>query len=51
MYPTGAETPKIYGLPKINEAGVPLKPIVSSRGEVSYETAKELARILKPLEG
>ena len=28
-----------------------MKPMVSSRGAVSYETAKELARILKPLVG
>ena len=49
MYPTGAGTPKFYGLPKIHKAGVPQRPIVSSRGAVSYETAKELAGILKPL--
>ena len=30
---------------------MPLRPIVSSIGAVSYETAKELARILKPLVG
>ena len=36
MYPTGAFTPKFYGLPKIHKAGVPLRPIVSSRGAVSY---------------
>ena len=51
MYPTGAGIPKFYGLPKIHKAGVPLRPIVSSRGSVSYNTAKELARILKPLAG
>ena len=28
--------------------GIPLRPIVSSIGATSYETAKELARILKP---
>ena len=39
-----------YGLPKIHK-GVLLRPILSSRGAVSYETAKELARILKPLLG
>ena len=33
MYPTGAGIPKFYGLPKIHKAGVPLRPIVSSRGE------------------
>ena len=50
-YPTGAGIPKFYGLPKIHKAGVPLRPIVSSRGSVSYNTAKKLARILKPLAG
>ena len=51
MYPTGAGIPKFYGLPKIPKAGVPLRPIASSRGSVAYGTAKELARILKPLAG
>ena len=51
LYPTGAVTPKFYGLPKVHKAGVPLRPIVSSIGAVSYETSKELSRILKPLVG
>ena len=51
MYPTGATIPKFYGLPKVHKAGVPLRPIVSSRGSVTYNTSKELARILKPLAG
>ena len=51
MYPTGAGIPKFYGLPKIHKAGTPLRPIVSSRGSIAYGTAKELARILKPLAG
>ena len=51
LYPTGAVTPKLYGLPKIHKDGIPLRPIVSSRGPISYEVAKELARILKPLVG
>ena len=51
MYPTGAGSPKFYGLPKVHKERVPLRRIVSSRGAVSYETAKELARILKPLVG
>ena len=37
--------------PKIHKRGIPLRPIVSSRGSISYEVAKELARILKPLVG
>ena len=51
LYPTGAGSPKFYGLPKIHKEGVPLRPIVSSIGAVTYHTAKELARILKPLVG
>ena len=33
--------PKFYGLTKIHKAGVPLRPIVSSRGSVSYNIAKK----------
>ena len=51
MYPTGASSPKLYGLPKIHKKDIPLRPIVSSQGSVSYGVAKELARILKPLTG
>ena len=51
LYPTGANAPKFYGLPKVHKDGTPLRPIVSSVGSVSYETAKELSRILKPLVG
>ena len=51
MYPTGAGTPKFYGLPKIHKPGIPLSPIVSDRCTVMYSTAKELAKILKPLVG
>ena len=35
MYPTGAGIPKFYGLPKVHKAGVPIRPIVSSRGSVT----------------
>ena len=51
LYPTVAGSPKFDGLPKMHKEGMPLRPIVSSIGAVSYETAKELARILKPLVG
>ena len=51
LYPTGASSPKFYGLPKVHKEGIPLRPIVSSIGSVSCETAKELSRILKPLVG
>ena len=51
LYPTGACSAKYYGLPKVHKTGIPLRPIVSSIGSVSYETAKELSKILKPLVG
>ena len=51
MYPTGCVPPKLYGLPKIQEADTPLRPIVSSCRSVTYGVAKELAKSLKPLVG
>ena len=51
LYPTGASSPKFYGLPKVDKQGMPLRPIVSSIGAVTYQTAKELSKILKPLVG
>ena len=51
LYPTGVGSPKLYELPKVHKEGMPLWPIISSKGSVTYETAKELARILKPLVG
>ena len=51
LYPTGAGSPKFYGFPKIHKQRISLRPIVSSIGAASYETAKELAKILKHLVG
>ena len=51
MYPTGCILPKFYGLPKIHKTGNPLKPIVSSRGSVTYGVAKVLSKVIKPLGG
>ena len=51
LYPTSTVPPKFYGLPKIHKAGIPLRPIVSSRGSITYEVAKELSHIIKPLVG
>ena len=51
LYPTGASPPKFYGLPKVHKSGMPLRPIVSSIGSVTYETSKKLSRILMPLVG
>ena len=51
LYPTSAVPPKFYGLPKIHKTGTPLRPIVSSRGSITYRVAKELSHIIKPLVG
>ena len=51
MYPMGASPPKFYGLPKIHKKNIPIRPIVSSIGSVSYGVAKELSKIIKPLMG
>ena len=49
LYPTGASSPKFYGLPKVHKQGMPLRPIVSSIWAVTYGSAKELSKILKSL--
>ena len=51
IYPTGCVLPKFYGLPKIHKTVNPLRPIVSSRGSVTYGAAKVLSKVLKPLGG
>ena len=51
MYPTGASSPKFYGLPKIHKKNVPLRPVVSSIGSVTNGVAKELAKTIEPLVG
>ena len=43
--------PEFYGLPKIHKNNNPLRPIVSSIGSITYESAKLLAKILGPLVG
>ena len=51
LYPTSTVPPKFYDLPKIHKTGTPLRPIVSSRGSITYGVAKELGHIIKPLVG
>ena len=51
LYPTSAFPTKFYGLPKIHKAGTSLRPIVSSRGSITYGVAKDLSHIIKPLVG
>ena len=51
LYPTSSVPSKFCGLPKIHKTGTPLRPIVSSRGSITYGVAKELSHIIKPLVG
>ena len=51
MYPRGAGAPKFYGLPKIHKQDTPLRPIVSSIGTASYNTAKETCQDPQTLGG
>ena len=44
-------TPRIYGLPRIQKEGTPLRPIVNTIDSPTYELAKYVARILGPLVG
>ena len=49
--PTSAVALKFYGLPKIHNVGTPYRPIVSSRGSITYGVAKEVTNIICPLVG
>ena len=51
LYPTTESPPKFYGLPKVHKRDIPLRPIVSSVGSITYNCAKHLADILSPLVG
>ena len=51
LYPTADCPPKFYGLPKIHKDGIPLRPIVSSIGNITYNIAKYLTQILSSLVG
>jgi hypothetical protein len=51
LYPTSTETPKFYCLPKVHKPQVPLRPIVASRNSMTYNLAKFIAKVLRPLVG
>ena len=51
LYPTSENPPRFYGLPKVHKTNYPLRPIVSSIGTITYETARLLADLLSPLVG
>ena len=49
LRPTGSCPSKLYGLPKIHKKDTPLRPIISQIGSYTYNVAKFLVPILKPL--
>ena len=51
LLPTSTMTPRFYGLPKVHKPGTPLRPIVASRGSITYDTARHVADILSPIVG
>ena len=51
LYPTSDLPPRFYGLPKIHKNNVPLRPIVSSIGNITYGISKFLTQVLSPLVG
>ena len=51
MYPTGCIPPSFMDYQKIHKTGNPFRPIVSSRGSVTYGVAKVISKVLKPLVG
>ena len=50
-YLTGTSSQKFYGLPKIQKRASPLDPKFLVGAQLHLEFAKELARILKHLDG
>ena len=51
LRPSNSKCPRFFGQPKIHKTDVPLRPIVATRGGPTYDTARHLAKILKPLVG
>ena len=51
LYPIMDQPSQFYGLPKVHKAHMPLWPIVSSIGTISYVCTRYLAMVLSPLVG
>ena len=49
MYPTCANLPVLYGLPKIHKDGTPMRPILSMIGSLNYGLAKFVSKLLDPI--
>ena len=51
MYPISAVASKFYGYLNYTNLESPLRPIVSSRGSITYSVARKSANIIHPLVG
>ena len=51
MRPSASRPPMIYGLPKVHNDNIPLRPIVSCIGSPTYHLAKHLVHVIGPLAG
>ncbi|XP_022093238.1 uncharacterized protein LOC110980660 [Acanthaster planci] len=51
LRPSNSRCPRFFGQPKIHKKETPLRPIVASRGGPTNNTARHLAKILRPLVG
>lgn len=49
LMPIGSTLPKLYGLPKIHKKDCPVRPILSMCNSPTYQLAKWLADVLKPV--
>ena len=47
--PVGSTRPRMYGLPKVHKAGVPLRPILSMVNAPQHAMARWLSKILQPV--
>ena len=43
------QSAKLYGLPKLHKPNIPMRPIVSFCGSLTYQLSKHLTNFLKPL--
>ncbi|XP_059066412.1 uncharacterized protein LOC131857721 [Cryptomeria japonica] len=51
LLPSKEVTPRIYGVPKIHKANIPLRPIVDTIGSPTYKLAAFLAKLISLLVG
>ena len=49
--PVGSKPPRLYGLPKIHKANVPLRPIVACINSLCYNLSKYVTKLISPLVG